>query len=164
VKKVRGFSKRLGMRSDNLELWVFSWLWWGTWYNRHIAAAISALHWWKSLLEYVTRWHKTSLNGHCEEWSTFWFIKHNGEGEFRVVSSWCIMGRLSANRFDEDPSLSMWLDNTKPRWMSLVRLLESMIWFVKHTGERESRVNISCGASQQWPLAHCFDEDHYRSM
>jgi hypothetical protein len=49
VKKVSGFSKKLGVRGDTPELWVFTWLWWGTWYDifmtRKIQERARSLRW-----------------------------------------------------------------------------------------------------------------------
>ncbi len=79
-----------------------------------ITAAVGASLCQISLLKYVPRCHKTILNEfgmtarHHEGWSTIWFIEHYGQGESRVVSSWCNGGgKPLGNRFDKDPYLSM---------------------------------------------------------
>jgi hypothetical protein len=143
----------------------------GSW--SEFTADISALRWWKSLLEYVTRWHKTSLNGFgmitriCEGWSTFWFVKHNGEGESGVVSSWCITGRPSGNCYNKDPSSSMWLDNTKPSWISSVSLLASTrgsqwscSWSILEERSPEWIPHSACSR----PSVHRVDKDPYSNM
>jgi hypothetical protein len=87
--------------------------------------------------------------------STIWFMKRIGEMESRVVSLHL------ANHFDKDPSLSMWLDNTKPTWVGLVWLLEAT-----KSGQQSGSLSVLEERSPEWiphgaswrPLAHHVDE------
>ena len=85
-----------------------------------------------SLLQYVTWWHKTNLNGHCYDywgskgWSMIWFLEHMELAApewFPSGASW----RPSVNCVNEYPYSSMWPDNTKPTWMDVVMNNKSAI-------------------------------------
>ena len=69
-----------------------------------MAETVGKSWWHMSLLEYVTWWHKTNLNGHhydywaSQGWSMVWFLNHIGIGGSGVISLRCIMEAVSELR------------------------------------------------------------------
>ena len=97
-----------------------------------MAETVGESRWHMSLLEYVTWWHKTSLNGYhydywgSKGWSMIWFLEHMELAApewFPSGASW----RPSVNCVNEYPYSSMWPDNTKPTWMDVVMNNKSAI-------------------------------------
>jgi hypothetical protein len=132
--------------------------------------AVCELLWWSSLLKHVTRQHKTNLNGFgmtiwvCKGCLMICLIMHTRIGGSKVNSLWCIMVPISTSLRQKSllEYVTRWHEANLNRFgmTTSIRKGWSMIWFVEHTGEKDSRVNFSqcvmvaIGASHQRRSLH----------